>query len=96
MKKLCSIFLFCLFFVMGMIAMALSAAAYIDPSSLTFVISAVITAVVVGSASIGFYFNKLKRKLRRNTEDEVVAPVAQDEVIEDDGEFDDFEEEAEE
>ena len=96
MKKILSVFLFCIYFVLGMFAMALSAAAYLDPSSLTFVISAVITAVVVGSESIGFYINTLKRKLRRNKSDEPVETVLQDEEIEDDGEFDDFDDNAEE
>ncbi len=96
MKKLSSVLVFCLFFILGMGAMVLSSAAYLDPSSLTFVISAIITAVVVGGASIGFYFNKLKRKLRRNKDDEPVETVEQEEVIDDDGEFDDFDDQAEE
>ncbi len=96
MKKLYSLFIFCLFFVMGMVAMALSAAAYLDPSTMTFVFSAVVTAVVVSGATIGFYFNKLKRKLRRNKDDVPAEPVEQDEVIDDNGEFDDFDDQAEE
>lgn len=96
MKKISSILVFCLFFILGMGAMTLSAAAYIDPSNLTLVISGLVAAVVAGGAYLGFYFNKVKRKLRRNKEDEPVETVEQDEVIDDDGEFDDFDDQAEE
>ncbi len=97
MKKVLSAVMFCLFFVMDMVAMALTAGAYIDPSAMTYIIQVVVGIVVVSGATLGFYFNKIKRKLRRNKdENEPIETVEQTEEIEDNGEFDDFDNEAEE
>lgn len=98
MKKLYSLFTFVLFFVLGMIGLSFSASAYIDPSATTYLIGAITAVVVAGGAAIGFYFNKLKRKLSRKKSDEPVvnAPSENDEVIEDNGEFDDLDSGAEE
>ena len=54
MKKLCTLFTFVLFFVLGMIALSFSASAYIDPSATTYLIGT-ITAVVIagGAATVG-------------------------------------------
>ena len=98
MKKLCTLFTFVLFFVLGMIALSFSASAYIDPSATTYLIGTITAVVIAGGAAIGFYFSKLKRKLSRKKNDEPVinAPSANDEVIEDNGEFDDLDSGAEE
>ena len=97
MKKALSILTFCLFFVMGMIAMALTAGAYIDPSAMTYIVQVVVGIVVVSGATLGFYFNKIKRKLRRNKdESKPVETATQNEEIDDNGEFDDFDNEGEE
>ena len=98
MKKLYSLFTFVLFLVLGMLTFAFTASAYIDPSAMTYIVQVVVGIVIVGGASLGFYFSKLKRKLSRKKNDEpaVNAPSANDEVIEDNGEFDDLDSGAEE
>ena len=98
MKKLYSLFTFVLFLILGMLALSFTASAYIDPSAMTYIVQVVVGIVIVGGASLGFYFSKLKRKLSRKKSDEpaVNAPSANDEVIEDNGEFDDLDSGAEE
>ena len=98
MKKLLSLFTFCLFFALGMIAMAFTAGAYIDPSAMTYIIQVVVGIIVVSGATLGFYFNKIKRKLHRNKDEneQPAETVEQTEEIDDNGEFDDFDNEAEE
>lgn len=98
MKKLYSLFTFVLFLVLGMTVLAFTASAYIDPSAMTYIVQVVVGIVIVGGASLGFYFSKLKRKLSRKKNDEpaVNAPSANDEVIDDNGEFDDLDDGAEE
>ena len=98
MKKLYSLFTFVLFLILSMFAFSFTASAYIDPSAMTYIVQVVVGIVIVGAASFGFYFSKLKRKLSRKKSDEpaVNAPSANDEVIEDDGEFDDLDSGAEE
>ncbi len=98
MKKLYSLFTFVLFLVLGMLGLSFTANAYIDPSAMTYIVQVVVGIVIVGGASLGFYFSKLKRKLRRKKDDEpnVNVPTANDEEIEDNGEFDDLDSGAEE
>ena len=90
MKKLLNVLKFTLFFVMGMLLFSVPASAYIDPSAMTFVAQAVIMFFVVSGAAFGFYFNKLKRKLKGKKDDTPKNVPVSDEVIEDDGEFDDL------
>lgn len=98
MKKLYSLFTFVLFFALGMIGLSFTANAYIDPSAMTYIVQVVVGIVVVGGASLGFYFSKIKRKLSRKKDDKPVvnAPRANDEEIDDNGEFDDLDSGAEE
>lgn len=98
MKKLYSLFTFVLFLALGMVGLSFTASAYIDPSAMTYIVQVVVGIVIVGGASLGFYFSKIKRKFTRKKSDEPVvnAPSANDEVIEDNGEFDDLDDGAEE
>lgn len=93
MKKLSAIFTFCMFFVLGIFGFSATASAYIDPSAMTYIVQVIVGIVVVGGAAFGFYFNKLKRALRKKKGDKQPenVPVVTDEEIDDDGEFDDFE-----
>ncbi len=97
MKKLYSLFTFALFLILGMVFLSFTASAYIDPSAMTYIVQVVVGIVIVGGASLGFYFSKLKRKFRRKKDDEpsLAAPVENDEEIDDNGEFDDLDTEAE-
>lgn len=90
MKKLLNVFTFVLFFVLGMLAFSVPASAYIDPSAMSFAFSAIVSVVVVSGAAFGFYFNKLKRKLKGKKDDIPKSISTSNEVIEDNGEFDDL------
>ena len=90
MKKLLAVLVFCASFLLGVAGF--SASAYIDPSAMTYIVQVVVGIVVVGGAAFGFYFNKLKRALRKKGDKKAeIAPVVTDEEIDDNGEFDDFE-----
>lgn len=92
MKKLTGFAIFCFSFLLAMAGFSATASAYIDPSAMTYIVQVVVGIVVVGGAAFGFYFNKLKRALRRKGEKKPeTIPVANDEEIDDNGEFDDFE-----
>lgn len=91
MKKLKQIAAFCGFFALGMVFFSRSANAYIDPSSMTYIVQLVVGIVIACGGAIVFYFRKLKRKLRKKDGD-APAPVntaRDDEDFDDDGEFDD-------
>ncbi len=90
MKKLLNVLKFTFFFVLGMFMFSVSASAYIDPGAMTFVVSAVTMCVVASGAAIGFYFNKIKRKLKGMKDDTPKNIPVSDEVIDDNGEFDDL------
>lgn len=90
MKKLLNVLKFTLFFVMGMILFSVPASAYIDPSAMTYIVQVLVGFFVVGGAAFGFYFNKLKRKLKGKKDDTPKNVPVSDEVIEDNGEFDDL------
>lgn len=84
--------IFCASFLIGMLGFSATASAYIDPSAMTYIVQVVVGIVVVGGAAFGFYFNKLKRALRKKGEKKVESvSVVTDEEIDDNGEFDDFE-----
>lgn len=92
MKTLLAVLVFGISFLLGMAGFSATASAYIDPSAMTYIVQVVVGIVVVGGAAFGFYFNKLKRALRKKGEKKAEpAPVAADEDIDDNGEFDDFE-----
>ena len=90
MKKLSNVLKFTLFFVLGMILFSVSASAYIDPGAMTFIVSAITMCVVSCAAAFGYYYNKIKRKLAGKKNDAPKNVPLSDEIIEDDGEFDDL------
>ncbi len=90
MKKLFSALQFCIFFVLCMVVFSATAFAYIDPSAMTYIVQVLVGFVVVGGAAFGFYFNKLKRKLKGKKDDTPKNVPVNDEKVEDDGEFDEF------
>ncbi len=90
MKKFLNVLKFTAFFVLGMIGFSATASAYIDPSAMTYIVQVVVGLVVMGGAAFGFYFNKLKRKLKGKKDDTPKNIQTSDEVIEDNGEFDDL------
>ena len=88
-KKMIAFFV-CL--VLGMAFFSATASAYIDPSAMTYIVQVIVGVIVVGGATFGFYFNKIKRAIRKKNEKNVDAVVSVDtEEIDDNGEFDDFE-----
>ena len=62
MKKVLS-FLF--FFLCAMVMCISYAAAYIDPSAVTYIVQAVAAIVFAAGAAIGFYWRRIKRALKK-------------------------------
>ena len=90
MKKLLNVLKFGIFFVLGMILFSAPASAYIDPGAMTFIVSAITMCVVSAGAAFGYYFSKIKRKFKSVKDDAPKNIPVSDEVIEDNGEFDDL------
>lgn len=91
MKNLKNITAFSAFFALGMAFFSRSANAYIDPSSMTYIVQLIVGIVIAGGGAFVFYFRKLKRKLSKKNEDAPVAAnsAVEDEDFDDDDEFDD-------
>ncbi len=92
MKKIINAVCFAGFFGMGLVLFSLTANAYIDPSAMTYIVQVVAGIVIAGAAAFGFYFKKLKSKLKKKNEDDAAAQAQtslKDEVIDYDDEFDD-------
>ena len=82
MKKVLS-FLF--FFLCAMVKCISYAAAYIDPSAVTYIVQAVAAVVIAAGAALGFYWRRIKRAVKRKNK--------ADEEDEDDEEYEDEDEE---
>ena len=69
MKKALS-FLF--FFVCAMVMCISYAAAYIDPSAVSYIIQAVAAIVIAAGAALGFYWRRIKRAIskRKNADED--------------------------
>lgn len=83
---------FLLFFVLGCAFFTATVSAYIDPSAMTYIVQVVVGIVIAGAAAFGFYFQRLRRKLKKKDEavaDDYDSAAFSEEEIEDDGEFDD-------
>lgn len=84
---------FLLFFVLGCAFFTATVSAYIDPSAMTYIVQVVVGIVIAGAAAFGFYFKRLRRKLKKKDEDSAAenydSAAFTEEEIEDDGEFDD-------
>ena len=61
-KKLIAVF--AAFFVLGMLMFSTVSGAYIDPSTMTFIVQIVAGVAVACGAAFTFYFRKIKRKLK--------------------------------
>ena len=59
---------FLFYFVCMTMFFTVQASAYIDPSSMTYVIQIVVGIVVVIGTTAGVVINKIKRKVRKNSE----------------------------
>ena len=60
MKKLAALY----FVFWGMILCAVSSEAYLDPSTMTYVIQAVAGVCIAGAAAVGLYWHKIKKFFR--------------------------------
>ena len=89
MKKRSKIFSFALFFILGTIFFSFTASAYIDPSAMTYIVQVIVGIVIAGGAAFGFYFNKLRRKLKKKDENQEDYDVQEEVDFSDDAEFDD-------
>ena len=69
-------FLFLFFFIATMIACITYAFAYIDPSSVTYIIQIAAGAVVAVGAGIGFYWKRIRRFIRRKRKEREEARIA--------------------
>lgn len=92
MKTVKKIALFTFFFVMAMVMFTVTAFAYIDPSSVTFIVQVVAGIVVAAGAAVGFYWRRItrwfKKKFGKNNEED----EGEYEYEEEDGEESDDEE----
>ena len=87
MKKIFNSIAFVLFFILGTFLFSSTASAYIDPSAMTYIVQIVVGIVIAGGAAFGFYFKKIKRKLKKKNaaQDDYVS---QDDIdYSDDDEF---------
>lgn len=82
MKKILS-FLF--FFLCAMVMCISYAAAYIDPSAVTYIVQAVAAIVIAAGAALGFYWRRIKRALKKKKD------VDEDEEYDDEDEDEDEE-----
>lgn len=90
MKKMKITIAFCAFFTLGMVFFSRSANAYIDPSSMTYIVQLAVGIVIAGGGAVAFYFRKLKRKLtKKNEQTPIMEMSTGDEDFDDDDEFDD-------
>ena len=66
-KKLVAVF--AVFFVLGMLMFSTVSSAYLDPSTATFIVQIVAGVAVACGAAFTFYFRKIKRKLKGNSDE---------------------------
>ena len=67
MKKTLS---FIFFFVCAMVMCMTYAAAYIDPSAMTFIMQIIAGVVIAAGAALGFYWRRFKRAITKKKRDE--------------------------
>ena len=80
---------FAAFFVLGTFFFSLAANAYIDPSAMTYLVQVIVGIVIAGGAAVGFYFKKLKRKLKKDSKPVQSHTEQAPTSFENDDEFDD-------
>lgn len=84
------VFSFIVFFVLGTFLFSTTASAYIDPSAMTFLTQVIVGIVVASGAAVGFFFKKLKRKLKKGGSKPVQkTDSATVQTFDNDDEFDD-------
>lgn len=91
MKKVRAGFIFCMFFILGMVLCSSRADAYIDPSAMTYIVQVVAGIIIAGGAAFAFYFKKIKRKFKRSVSNSKTEDydTIEDDDYDDEGEFDD-------
>lgn len=92
MRKLKSMILFGLFFVLGMLFFSTTSNAYIDPSAMTYIVQVVVGVIIAGGAAFAFYFKKMKRRLKRKVDDGRIEDYDTVNDIDYDDEFDNIDE----
>ena len=85
---------FAVFFVLGMLMFSTVSGAYLDPTTVTFIVQIVAGVAVACGAAFTFYFRKIKKKLKgenaENKDDVASLDNSQDGF--DDSEFDEEDE----
>lgn len=91
-KKLIAVF--AAFFVLGMLMFSTVSSAYLDPSTMTFIVQIVAGVAVACGAAFTFYFRKIKRKLKGGKEEPTDSVQTLDNSKDgfDDSEFDEDDE----
>ncbi len=64
------------------------AAAYIDPATTSYVLELIIGAVVVGGAAFGYYWRKIKNKVKKTDDTQPSGPSVEDQLKSDDDDED--------
>ena len=67
---------FLYFFLLTVVAMWAYAFAYLDPSSMTYVIQIVAGVAIAASAGIGFYWKRIRRFFRRKNKERLERKTA--------------------
>ncbi|MPN52799.1 hypothetical protein SDC9_200462 [bioreactor metagenome] len=88
MKKISGVSLFLLFFILGTFLFSTAASAYIDPSAMTYIVQVIVGIIIASGAAIGFYFKKIKRKLKKEDKPQEIDLALESENFENDEEFD--------
>lgn len=70
------IFTFVYFFLLTIVATWTYAFAYLDPSSMTYIIQIVAGVVIAASAGIGFYWKRIRRYFRRKKKERLERNAA--------------------
>lgn len=73
MRKAC-VFLY--FFLLTLAATWTYAFAYLDPSSMTYVIQIIAGVAIAASAGVGFYWKRIRRYVRRKRKERLDAKTA--------------------
>lgn len=92
MKKIKSLSMFGIFFVLGMLFFSTTSNAYIDPSAMTYIVQVIVGIIIAGGAAFAFYFKKIKRKIKRKVDDAKTEDYEIQVDVEYDDEFDNLEE----
>ena len=85
---------FAVFFVLGMLMFSTVSSAYLDPTTVTFIVQIVAGVAVACGAAFTFYFRKIKKKLKGDKDDskDDVASLDNSQDGFDDSEFDEEDE----